>query len=210
VKEFVTMSVNDAALSPGVAALDSRLRRGGFDVDALAAELDAFSPAARVAAIRTLSARAQAQLYEAVKGRRKLRLTDLVPASVAERREVAHEGHNTLPVFTDFAKVFCRPRPESQELWGYNRTGALIERSVGPGYYVAYEGPSDEVLIDYTRMPEGRLEHWPDVRSNKSRLSRFVYADMIDALRSVSSHVSVGRAIRNGKVVDNWFVLCRT
>jgi hypothetical protein len=36
-----------------------------------------------------------------------------------------------------------------------------------------------------------------------------VYADTIDALRGVSAHVSVGRAMRGGKVLDNWFVLCR-
>ena len=32
---------------------------------------------------------------------------------------------------------------------------------------------------------------------------------LLDALRGVSKHVSIGRAIRNGKVQDNWFVLCR-
>lgn len=203
------MSLSQASSPSGVTALDTRLCRGAFDVAALGAELDALSSSARVAAVRSLSPRAQANLYEAVKGRHKLRLTDLVPASVAERREVVHEGKNSLAAFTEFAKVFCRPRPDAKELWGYNRAGLLVERAVGPGYFVAYEGPSDEVLIDYTRAPEGRLEHWPDVRSNRSRLSRFVYADMIDALRSVSSHVSVGRAIRNGKVQDNWFVLAR-
>jgi hypothetical protein len=28
-------------------------------------------------------------------------------------------------------------------------------------------------------------------------------------LRAVSTHVTVGRAIKKGKVLDNWFVLCR-
>jgi hypothetical protein len=32
---------------------------------------------------------------------------------------------------------------------------------------------------------------------------------MVDALRAVSTHVTVGRAIKKGKVLDNWFVLCR-
>jgi hypothetical protein len=203
------MSLSEASSPSGTSELDKRLRRGAFDVAALGAELDALSSTERVSAIRGLSGRAQASLYEAVKGHRKLRLTDLVPGSVPERREVVHEGKNSLAAFSEFAKVFCLPKADAKELWGYNRAGTLVERAVGPGYYVAYEGPSDEVLIDYTRTPEGRLEHWPEVRSNKSRLSRFVYADMIDALRSVSSHVSVGRAIRNGKVQDNWFVLCR-
>jgi hypothetical protein len=28
-------------------------------------------------------------------------------------------------------------------------------------------------------------------------------------MRGVSEHVSIGRAVRNGKVADNWFVLVR-
>jgi phosphodiesterase/alkaline phosphatase D-like protein len=40
-------------------------------------------------------------------------------------------------------------------------------------------------------------------------LQRFVYARMDDFLRKVSAHVSIGRAWRNHKVTDNYFVLCR-
>ena len=47
-------------------------------------------------------------------------------------------------------------------------------------------------------------------RSPSSRASRFVYAGMIDMLRGVSKHVTIGRAIRNGKEADNWFLLCRS
>jgi hypothetical protein len=79
---------------------------------------------------------------------------------------------------------------------------------VGPGYYVAYASDG-EVMVDYTRLPSDKLPHWPPILSNQARLSRLVYAGMVDVLRSVSSHVSIGRAIRNGKVADNWFVLCR-
>jgi hypothetical protein len=32
---------------------------------------------------------------------------------------------------------------------------------------------------------------------------------MIDVMRGVSTHVSIGRARRGGKMSDNWFVLCR-
>jgi hypothetical protein len=32
---------------------------------------------------------------------------------------------------------------------------------------------------------------------------------MRDFLRGVSRHVSIGRATRGGKPLDNWFVLCR-
>jgi hypothetical protein len=203
------MAGNQAVVSGAVDGLDALLKRGDFDILAVGRYLDALDSGSRIAQIRALSGKAQALLYEAAKGARKLKLEQLVPSGVADLTEVPHHGKNSLPLFTHFSKVFCRPRREAKELWGFNRVGTVIAKSVGPGYYVAYEGPGDEVLIDYTRQPEGKLEHWPAMLSNKARLSRFVYADTIDALRAVSNHVTVGRAMRNGKVLDNWFVLCR-
>jgi hypothetical protein len=198
------------ARTEGAAAeLDALLQRGNIDMVDIAEQLDTMRPAERLASIRAFGPRAQARLYEAAKGARKLKLVDLVPADVAPLTQVIHEGKNSLPAFSSFAKIFCRPKPESQELWGYNRSGLVVERVVGPGYYVAYEGPGDEVLVDYTRLPNGKAPGWPDIIPNHERLSRFVYAGMIDALRAVSQHVSIGRAIKNGKVQDNWFVLAR-
>ncbi|MDB4973375.1 MAG: hypothetical protein JWN48_1716 [Myxococcaceae bacterium] len=189
--------------------LDAMLRSGSFDIVEVGQQLDVLRPAERIAAIRSLGGRAQAKLYEAAKGARKLKLTDLVPAEVEPLTQVVHEGKNSLPAFTTFAKVFCRPKGEANELWGYNRSGAVVENLVGPGYYTAYEGPGDEVLIDYTRLPKDKAPGWPDIIPNHERLSRFVYSGMIDALRAVSQHVSIGRAIKNGRVQDNWFVLTR-
>ena len=42
-----------------------------------------------------------------------------------------------------------------------------------------------------------------------ARLGRFVYAGMIDIMRGVSTHVTIGRALKGGKFMDAWFVLCR-
>ncbi|MET0340892.1 MAG: hypothetical protein ABW252_07805 [Polyangiales bacterium] len=189
--------------------LDVILRSSVFEIREVARLLDALSPEARLAQVCALSRGAQAILHEAAKGARKSVLEDLVPAAVAPLTQVVHEGRNSLPMFRRFAKVFARPKPGARELWGYNRTNGLIRNGVGPGYFVAYEGPGDEVLIDYTRVPEDRLPGWPPVLRNEARLGRFVYAGMVDALRAVSRYVTVGRAIRNGKVQDNWFVLCR-
>lgn len=186
------------------------LRANQLDVNELGRKLDALTPAARLEAVRAMRGPEQARLHEAAKGVRKLTLEQLVPSHVAPLSSVTHEGRNSLPLFTQFAKVFCRPpKGDAQELWGYNRAGGFVETVVGPGYFVAYEGPGDEVLIDYTRLPKGKAANWPEIASNEARLSRFVYSGMIDALRAVSTHVSVGRAIRNGKLQDNWFVLCR-
>jgi hypothetical protein len=189
--------------------LDAVLTRGNFDPRDVRSSLDALSPEERLRSVRSLSGKAQARLFEAAQGAARLTLDDLVPAALPARTEVPHLGKNSLPAFTLFAKVFCRPEPGATELWGYNRSGEMIETFVGPGYYVAYESGS-EVMIDYTRLPTGKLPEWPAILSNQARLSRFVYGGMIDALRSVSEHVSIGRAIRRGKAVDNWFVLCRS
>jgi hypothetical protein len=202
------MAQDEAAFDAG-STFEERMRAENLDVRELGRYFDGLTPPARLAAVRSLTGAQQARLYEAAKGARKLTLDDLVPSATAPLAQVVHEGKNSLALFTHFAKVFCRPKPDAQEVWGYNRTGSFVQTVVGPGYFVAHEGPGDEVLIDYTRLPKGKAASWPDVSSNESRLSRFVYSGMIDALRGVSRHVSVGRAIRNGKVQDNWFVLCR-
>jgi len=103
-----------------------------------------------------------------------------------------------------------RPNNDGRELWGYNRTGAFVETTVGPGYFVAY--PSEvggEVLVDYLRVPPRCPEHWPTIVPNSTRLSRFVYDGTQDILRGVSKHVTIGRATKGGKPMSAWFVLCR-
>lgn len=185
------------------------LLKSTFEIAMVSAYLDGLDSASRVAQVRALTRPAQAALYEAAKGARKLTLEQLVPAHVPDLGDVVHQGKNSLKAFNQFARVFCRPRRDAKLLWGYNRASTLVIKAVGPGYCSAYEGPGDEVLVDYTRLPEGKPESWPEIIPNQARLGRFVYANMIDALRAVSSHVTVGRSIRNNQVMDNWFVLCR-
>ena len=90
-----------------------------------------------------------------------------------------------------------------------NRNSGLIETTVGPGYYVAYDRGADEVLVDYLRQPPRHPEGWPEILPNSARLSRFVYNGTQDVLRRVSKHVSIGRAMRNQKWMDAWFILIR-
>ena len=127
--------------------------------------------------------------------------------------EVVFEGRNTLPAFTRFAKVFCRPdearAAAAGELWGYNRNSGLLETTVGPGFFVAYDQGEAEVLVDYLRVPPDRPAHWPSILENDKRLSFFVYNGTQDVVRGVSEHVSIGRASRRGKTMNVWFVLCR-
>jgi hypothetical protein len=192
--------------------LTARLREATIDRVAIARFLDGISHAERVAAVRALGRGEQRRLYDAVEGFRPLRLADLVPASVGDLAQVRHFGRNTLPAFTLFEKRFCRPRgadPHKPDaLYGYNFQA--LAPLTGPGYFVAHEDPSrSEVLIDYREIPPDAPASWPPRRSNERGLGRFVYGFMVDTLRGVSQHVTIGSAARNGKPLGSWFVLCR-
>jgi hypothetical protein len=65
------------------------------------------------------------------------------------------------------------------------------------------------VRIDYARIPGERRDDWPGIRDNDSGVARLVYGSMVDTLRRVSEHVTVGSAARHGRNLNSWFVLCR-
>lgn len=187
--------------------LHSFFARDRVDLPQLAEHLERLPPPQRVLAIRSLTRRQQAQLYEAAQGFRPLTLDDFVPQQVPPRTWVIHEGRNTLPLFRFFQKRFLRPEPNSQVLWGYNWGPTM--GLVGPGYFLVCSGEKGEVLIDYTRIPPETPPSSPRLRPNSSGLSFFVYHNMIDIMRGVSLHVTIGRATRKHKPLDAWFVLCR-
>jgi len=174
--------------------------------------LDDMTHEQRVAAIRSLGRGEQSRLYAAVEGFRPLRLEHIVPPATPDLTPVRHYGRNTLPLFTHFEKRFCRPKGADPvkpgELYGFNfQSMAAI---TGPGYFVAREDPSRaEVLVDYNRVPPVHPEGWPEIRPNDRGLSRFVYGYMVDTVRSVSEHVSIGSAARRGRDLGSWFILCR-
>jgi hypothetical protein len=199
---------------PGTPAHEflTRLRSHPMQPAAIASFLDALAPADRIEAIRAVGRSDQRRLYEAVKGVGEVRLVDLVSPQRADLETVRHYGRNTLPAFTHFEKRFCRPRGADRqrphELHGFNfQTMSFV---TGPGYFVARDAPgAPEVLIDYRSVPTEHPAGWPDIRPNERGLGRLVYGNMIDTLRRVSEHVTVGSAARGGKDLGSWFLLCR-
>ena len=171
--------------------------------------LDELGPHGRKNTIRAWEGSTQAALWEAAKGFRPLGLDHFVPPSVGELTEVVHHGKNSLAAFTHFQKRFCRPTREHEgKLWGYNHQDTAFW--VGPGYFVTKQGDAEgEVNIDYRELPTEKPEGWPEIASNSARLGRFVWEGMVDVMRGVSRHVSIGRAKKAGKWMDAWFVLCR-
>jgi hypothetical protein len=199
-------------MSRATEELVARLGEASVDPQAIASLLDGLSHPERVDAVRALGRKEQRHLYAAVDGFRPLALEDVVPPAVPDFTPVRHHGRNTLPAFTHFEKRFCRPRgadarkPES--LYGFNFQ--TLSPLTGPGYFLAVPAPGrPEVWVDYRRVPPDHPEGWPEIRSNERGLSRLVYGFMVDTLRGVSEHVTIGSAARNGKDLGSWFVLCR-
>ncbi|MBA2660818.1 MAG: hypothetical protein H0U74_00860 [Bradymonadaceae bacterium] len=187
------------------------VRADQIDMDLLEAAFDDATPEERIGAIRGFSPKIQRRLFEAASGR-KATLAQVVPPATAPLQETIHDGQNTLPAFRHFQKRFCRAseqfQPDNRDvLWGYNHQ--TLAGITGPGYFVAYDDlEAGEVVIDYRELPPERPETWPEIISNKAKLGRFVYHGMVDRLRRVSEHVTIGRAYK-GKPMSAWFVLVR-
>ncbi len=208
-----------AASPTAVEELGARLREPAPRLTEISGWLDGLPHEERVAAVRGLGRREQRALYEAADGFAEVHLRDLVPPAVDDRVAVRHFGRNTLPAFTLFEKRFARPAGADGEkpdaLYGYNfQPTPLLAGITGPGYFVAVEDPNRaEVLVDYNRVPQAGAadlpDGWPAVQRNEIKLHRFVYGYMIDTLRRVSEHVTIGSAARKGKDLGSWFVLSR-
>lgn len=180
------------------------------DIAAVAAALDGADDAARVTAVRSLSGKQQAALWDACEGRA-VQLADLVPEGKPAAEEVIHAGKNSLPVFSHFEKRFARTTERDDVLYGYNE--GATRPLIGPGCFVArWDDEMGSACVDYYQVPPDGAAlptGWPAVKPNTSGLQILVYANMVDHLRKVSDHVSIGRAWRKGKVTNNYFLLCR-
>jgi hypothetical protein len=181
-----------------------------LDLPRLSKDLDELGHPGRLWSVRQWSRANMSVLWEATKGFRPVALDDFVPASVGPLVEVIHEGKNSLGAFSHFQKRFCRPGNSSgsEALAGYNHQS--MSALTGPGYYVARPSTDPgEVDIDYTMLPTERVASWPPIAPSSDRLGRFVFSGMIDVMRGLSSHVTIGRARKGGAWKDAWFVLVR-
>ncbi|MEZ4288675.1 MAG: hypothetical protein R3A47_11175 [Polyangiales bacterium] len=193
-----------------MATLIELLNGNAPNIQSIGEHLDALSPNERLEQTRALRRGHQRLLFDIANGFKPVSTADIVGTNVPAMTEVVHNGKNSLPLFTRFAKVFVRPEASSNELWGYNRNSAFLETVVGPGYFVARNhSVPGEVLVDYLEVPPSKPAAWPEIISNSSRLSYFVYNQTQDILRGVSKHVSIGRATKRGKDLPAWFVLCK-
>jgi hypothetical protein len=147
-----------------------------------------------------------------VDGFMSVRLVVMVPAHVPELSAVRHYGKISMPMFTLFEKRFYRlPGNEPsapKELGGANFQS--IQWLTGPGYFVAVDDPKKaEVLVDYYRVPSVAPQGFDKIVPNKNNRSGLVYGSMVDTLRRVSEHVTVGSAAKHRRDIGAFFMLCR-
>ena len=198
-------------MSDAVTEARALLRAPDLDLKALGTLLNAMSHEERVSVIRATSGKDQMKLWNAAEDEGTT-LEDVVPSDVPPGTEVIHVGQNSLPVFRAFEKRFSRTASREDALYGYNegQTRAVI----GPGYFVAHQfDERGEVGVDYHMVPPDDADlpaGWPTVKPNEKGLQMFVFAGMVDYLRRVSDHVTIGKAWRKGKETPNTFVLTRT
>jgi hypothetical protein len=192
--------------------LQGRVRDTDNDPKPISDLLDVLGDEERIEALVTLGKWDQHRLWRMVEGFRPIRLVDLVPAGVPALAAVRHVGRNSLPLFSRFEKRFYRfegADPEApRELGGANFQ--TLSPLTGPGYFTVSEDPNrPEIVIDYRRLPERAPSGWPTIEDNARGVSRLVYGFMVDTLRGVSEHVTIGSASRNGREMGTFFVLCR-
>lgn len=201
----------------------NRLRRlikePSTGIGAIASYLDGLDHGRRMKALSTTTRSDQRLLWVKAAQSSPLTLEHFLPDTAGPLVPVVHHGRNTLPLPRPqkfFRKPMARPEDGSPRAFGYN--DAPSRKLIGPGYFVLIETAGESSVweergawvVDYLQHPDGRVPlPWPEVRSNREGLQRFVYHGTRDFMRKVSDHVSIGAAYKAEKALDHYFTLCR-
>ena len=174
-------------------------------LEALAPVLENLTHGERLAWAYGLDEREQLALYALAEGRELH-----VDALVGQAGDVlVFPGRNGLPAFNRFQKRFARL---GGEVVGYNHNDTLggplnfiVRRLIGPGHFVAYDGPDgDGVWIDYRRIPGERHPAFPPLVDNDHGVRALVFGNMVDVLREASPHVLIGNAYKDKGPASTW------
>jgi hypothetical protein len=152
---------------------------------------------------KTLSSKDQAWLFE--KSSPITSLDEIINSNEKDLTEIIFKGKNTLPAFNYFEKRMCLSKDKNLII-GYNHQS--LQKIVGPGYFII-EKPQDKLMVDYTILPNQKVESWPKIKSNHSGLSYLVYKDLKDELRKIADGIFIGLATKKGKSLGQYFILIR-
>jgi hypothetical protein len=197
-----------STLEHAAGALGELLHASRVELREVSALLDGLSPEARVHATLAMRAREQRALWHAAAGVYEITAEHLVPFGLPAETTVRHFGRNTMPAFSRFEKRFYRTA--QGDVFGANFQ--TMSPLTGPGYFRARARPEQrELLLDGARdaLPAHAPSGWPAIVPNERGFSRLVYGFLVDHLRRVSEHVTIGEPVRHGKPLGSWFILCR-
>ena len=185
--------------------------REGESIEKIEKAFNALSHEERLEEMYKFKSKDQDKLYELASGR--YAGPDFFVPKKRYGQEVIHWGVNSLPFFSKFQKrMTAKNGGKTTSYSGYNEQ--TMKGVTGPGYFSLLdkkEGPhgKKQVAINYYDEPGFKYDSWSKMAKNTSGLSRFVYGNMHDWMWKVSDHVSIGKANKNGKFMNNWFILCR-
>lgn len=179
------------------------------NVERIVELLDGLGHEGRYHTVRTWSKKEMERIFDAVKGHKPVDLDFFCPVS-EPKVEVIHDLHNAmgLPGYTQ--KRFCKVPGDDATLAGWNATSTNI--FTGPGYFSATKGTGEyegELVVDYTKLPKDKDPRWPPIQENGGLIGGIVYGGMIDYVRGISSHVSIGKAYKGGKPRGFYFAMVR-
>lgn len=183
--------------------LNELLRKPNVTLAEIQQHLDSLSGDERVKQGAGVDAGLQKKLWQLAEKGDPLDYADIVPEGYPVLKPVPFEGINNMPIFRRFKKVFYRMN--DGRIGGYNESSAAW--FAGPGYYVVNKNEKG-LFVDYYQVPKEKPAGWPEIVENKG-LRGIVYGYMHDYLRRVYGKVLIGRAVKNGKEMGNYFMLAR-
>jgi hypothetical protein len=177
------------------------------DMNGISEHLNNLSVLEQITQVRMLSAGQVRKMYTLAEQNAPCTMDDIVPVEVSSGVEVRHKGINSLPVSRLFEKRFTRNPQKDNQFWGYNQQPLMW--LTGPGFFTVNAPAREQLFIDYRSIPEEAFDPWPAMQPNEKGISKLVYAGMQDYMRKVSNRVTVGDAWKNGKKMNQYFMLVR-
>lgn len=187
--------------------LKEMLKSKNPDMNMIDGHLNALSVEDQVSQVRMLSAGLVKKMYLLAEQNAPCTMDDIVPKDVSSGIEVRHKGINSLPVSRLFEKRFTRNPQKGDQFWGYNQQPLMW--LTGPGFFTVNAPAQEQLFIDYRSIPDDSFDKWPNMQPNEKGISKLVYAGMQDYMRKVSDRVTVGDAWKNGKKMNQYFMLVR-
>jgi hypothetical protein len=181
------------------------LLAGNPTLAALQTHMQPLSAAQRVKQVQEMNGNQLSTLWRIASAGRPLTVAEVIPPTRPPFEPLIYKGKNSLPAFSLFEKhVYL---DDQGRAFGCNVQS--FSPLTGPGYFAVVPHPDrpDELIFDYSVLPDRAPHGWPAIVSNSRALSYFVFHKLRDEMRQVSRSVLIGKATRNGRDMGQYFAL---